>query len=174
MIISSKIGNLYNGFVSSKQMDPVYLEWHESNKRILHKKTVSGREIICRFLNESPQLIDGDVLFEEDDLIVVVKILLCDAIVINVSDKFQLASVCYEIGNKHLPLFYDNGELLVPFDAPLYSMLMAQGYLVGKEERKLMHPLKTSVTPHGESVSGNSLFSKIMKMTATSNAAGRV
>jgi urease accessory protein len=174
MIISSKMGNLYNGFASLKQVDPVYLEWHESNKRILHKKTVSGREIICRFLNEAPQLIDGDVLFEEEDSILVVKILLCDAIVINVPDKFQLASVCYEIGNKHLPLFYDNGELLVPYDGPLYSLLNAQGYNVMKQERRLLYPLKTTVAPHGESVPGGSLFSRIMKMATTANAAGSV
>ena len=169
MIISAKLGNLYNGFTSAKPVDAIYLEWFESNKRILHKKTVSGREIICRFLNESIQLIDGDVLSEEQDSVVVVKILLCDAIVINVADKFQLASVCYEIGNKHLPLFYDNGELLVPFDGPLFSLLTAQGYQVQKQERKLLNPLKTSVAPHGESVNGSSLFSKIMKMTSNTN-----
>ena len=170
MIISSKIGNLYNGFNSNKLIDPVYLEWFESNKRILHKKTLSGREIICRFLNESPQLVDGDVLSEDKESIIVIKILYCDAIVINVNNDFQLASVCYEIGNKHLPLFYENGELLVPFDAPLFSLLTAQGYQVEKQERKLIKPLKTTVLPHGESVNGSSLFSRIIKLTSTPNA----
>ena len=170
MIISSKIGNLYDGFNSDKLIDPVYLEWFESNKRILHKKTLSGKEIICRFLNESPQLVDGDVIYEDSESIVVIKILFCDAIVINVDNDFQLASVCYEIGNKHLPLFLDNGELLVPFDAPLFTLLTAQGYRVEKQERKLLKPLKTTVSPHGDSINGSSLFSRIMKIASTPNA----
>ena len=59
-----------------------------------------------------------------------------------------MASVCYEIGNKHLPLFYENDELLVPFELPLFRLLEAQGYDVRQEERKLLQPLKTTVSPH--------------------------
>jgi urease accessory protein len=77
-----------------------------------------------------------------------------------------MASVCYEIGNKHLPLFYESDELLVPFELPLFRLLSAQGYDVKQEERKLLQPLKTTVSPHEHG--GSSLFSKIMKLT-TSN-----
>ena len=76
---------------------------------------------------------------------------------------FEMASVCYEIGNKHLPLFYEEESLLVPFDAPLMRLLQAQGYDISKEERKLLQPLKTTVAPHSDG--NNSLFSKIMKLT---------
>jgi urease accessory protein len=79
---------------------------------------------------------------------------------------FEMASVCYEIGNKHLPLFYANDELLVPFEFPLFRLLSVQHYDVKQEERKLLQPLNTTVLPHGHG--GSSLFSKIMKLT-TSN-----
>ena len=78
-----------------------------------------------------------------------------------------MASVCYEIGNKHLPLFYEADQLLVPFEMPLYKLLSAQGYIIIKEKRKLLKPLKTTVSPHSGGTN-DSLFSKIMKLTAPS------
>ena len=60
-----------------------------------------------------------------------------------------MASVCYEIGNKHLPLFYEDDELLLPYEAPLFQLLLAAGYDVKQGKRKLLDPLRTSVTPHG-------------------------
>ena len=75
---------------------------------------------------------------------------------------FEMASVCYEIGNKHLPLFFENEEVLVPFEMPLSRLLTAQGYHIKQEDRKLIQPLRTTVSPHGN----ETLFTKIMKLTA--------
>jgi len=75
-----------------------------------------------------------------------------------------MASVCYEIGNKHLPLFYQDEALLIPLDIPLLRLLTAQGYEVKEEKRKLLQALKTTVSPHGEAAN-ETLFSKIMKLT---------
>jgi urease accessory protein len=74
-----------------------------------------------------------------------------------------MASVCYEIGNKHLPLFYEKDELLVPFEMPLFRLLSAQGYIIKQDKRKLLQPLKTTVAAHAHG--NNSLFSKIMQFT---------
>jgi urease accessory protein len=55
--------------------------------------------------------------------------------------------------------------LLVPFEQPLFRVLAAQGYDVKQEKRKLLHPLKTTVSPHAH---GNeTLFSRIMKLTTS-------
>ena len=78
---------------------------------------------------------------------------------------YETAAVCYEIGNKHLPLFYQDDELLVAYDAPLFRMLEKAGYQIKAEKRQLLHPLKTSVSPHGLAVSNESLFTKIIKRT---------
>jgi urease accessory protein len=77
-----------------------------------------------------------------------------------------MASVCYEIGNKHLPLFFDKDELLVPFETPLLRLLSAQGYAIKQDNRKLLYPLKTTVAAHAHS--NNGLFSKIMQFTNVS------
>lgn len=161
MLVQTKIGNLSN-YSSNKVVDWLQLEWYETKKRILRKQTTGGKDISIKFLNESPDLAYGDILFEDENTIIAVAVLSCDCIVIMPVNMFEMASVCYEIGNKHLPLFYEDGSLLVPFDAPLMRLLSAQGYDIKKEERKLLHPMRTTVTPHGDS---NSLFSKIMKLT---------
>ena len=161
MLIQQKLGNINNQSVN-KTIDWLQLEWHETRKRILRKQTTSGKEISIKFLNESPDLTEGDVLFEDEQIIIAVGILPCSCLVVAPKNMFEMASVCYEIGNKHLPLFYEDEQLLVPFENPLYKLLLAQGYTVKQENRKLLQPLKTTVAPHG--TSSETLFSKIMKL----------
>ncbi len=163
MLVQKKIGNINYNTIDSKAIDWLQLEWHETRKRILRKQTVSGKEVAIKFLNENPDLMEGDILFEDDTTIIAVSVLPCDCIVIKPLNMFEMASICYEIGNKHLPLFYEEESLLVPFDAPLMRLLVAQGYEVKEEKRKLLQPLKTTVSPHSDG--SNSLFSKIMKLT---------
>mgnify|MGYP001037373193 CR=1 FL=1 len=162
MLIQNKTGNLASFDAGSRKIDLLCLEWFEVRKRLLRRTTQGGTEVSIKFLQENPELTDGDVLYADDAMLIAVSILACNCIVLQPVNMFQMASVCYEIGNKHLPLFYDQDVLLVPFEKPLYKLLLAQGYAVTQEERKLLKPLKTTVSPHGNS---DSLFSKIMKIT---------
>lgn len=164
MVIQNKIGNLSDFNTSGKAIDWISLEWYEAGKTILRKTTQSGKEIQVRFLNKNPALTEGDVLFADDSTVIAITILTCDCIVIHPKDMFEMASVCYEIGNKHLPLFYEAEALLIPTDLPLLRLLIAQGYAVKEEKRKLLHPLKTTVSPHA-GAPGETLFSRIMKIT---------
>jgi len=164
MIIREKAGRIgdYNGLPA--EPDWLELEWFETRKRILHKKTSGGMTVSMKFLAESPEITEGDVLYADAERLVVALILPCDCIVVKPGSLFETASLCYEIGNKHLPLFFEDDALLVPFEAPLHRLLIAQGYAVLREDRKLLQPLKTTVSPH-PSGNGGSLFSKIMQLT---------
>lgn len=162
MIINKKV--IKSREAELKKPDIVWLQWYETNKRILHKQTSSGKNISLKFLNENPAFEAGDVLYEDDNSIIVVDILPAEAIVIKPANMFEMASLCYEIGNKHLPLFYEDETLMVPYESPLHKYLIAAGYKISVEEKKLQHPLRTTVTPHGNS--SETLFSKIMKLTA--------
>jgi urease accessory protein len=170
MIIKEKIGNLASFNVGARSIDRVSIEWHEVNKRILHKRTQSGREVVLKFLKEPQNLTDDDLLWYDESIAVVVDIPFAEAICIKPTTMQETAAVCYEIGNKHLPLFYSNNELLIPFDAPLFKMLVAAGYSPKKEDRKLLNQLKTTVSPHTNlDNSKPSLFSKILQLTTTSS-----
>lgn len=164
MLIQQKIGNIKDYSNNTKTIDWLKLQWFETNKRIQRKHTESGLEIALKFLQENPNLNQGDILYEDEKSIIAIDILPCECIVVAPKNMFEMASVCYEIGNKHLPLFFDKEELLVPNEMPLYKLLITQGYIVKQEQRQLLQPLRTTVAPHGST--NDSLFSKIMKLTA--------
>jgi urease accessory protein len=164
MIIQQKLGNINTLDTGNKNIEWLQLQWFETSKRILHKKTNAGTEISLKFLKENAALTEGDILFEDDTTIIAIAVISCDCVVVKPANMFEMASACYEIGNRHLPLFFENDELLVPFEKPLYNLLQAHGFETRKEERKLLQPLKTTISPHrgGESTS---LFSRIMKLS---------
>jgi urease accessory protein len=163
MLIQQKKGNLNSIDVNNRRIDWLQLEWYEAGKRILRKQTLAGNDIALKFLDKNPALTQGDILFEDDVMIIAVNILPCEVLVIQPANLFEMASVCYEIGNKHLPLFFEKEELLVPFEMPLFRLLSTQGYAIKHDKRKLLHPLRTTVAPHMHG--STSLFSKIMQLT---------
>jgi urease accessory protein len=164
MLVQNKIGHIDSFQINDRSIDYWELEWYECQKRIIRKKTKSGLEISFKSLNENPVFTEGDIIFENETIIVVVSVIAIEAITIKANSMFEMASICYEIGNKHVPLFYQNEELIIPFEKPLFDQLAAQGYEVFKNERKLLFPLRTSVSSHAHQ-SGESLFTKIMKLT---------
>jgi urease accessory protein len=163
MLIQQKIGHIDAFDLGGRPIDWLQLEWYEACKRILRRKTQSGREIAIKFMAEAHGLTQGDIIHEDEQSIVAIEILPCDCIVVKPANMFEMASACYEIGNKHLPLYFNENTLLVPFERPLYRLLTAQGYTVTQEKRKLLQPLKTTVSPHEHN--NESLFYRIMKMT---------
>ena len=167
MIIKQKVGNLNSFAIGDRNVDLVSLEWYETNKRILHKKSGSGNDIVIKFLSEGQSLTDGDILWQDETTVIVVEIQQCEAIIITPTSMHQMASVCYEIGNKHLPLFYDGDTIMIPFEAPLFKLLSAAGYEPKRENRKLVNQLKTTVSPHQSSENKQSLFSKILQLTTS-------
>jgi len=166
MLIQEKIGHISLFQINNQIIDFLPLEWYETRKRILRKQTNSGTEVLLKFLNENPDLTEGDILYADESTIILVSILPCSCIVMQPKNMFEMASICYEIGNKHLPLFYEADQLLVPFEMPLFNLLLVQEYTVQQEERKLLKPLRTTVAPHSVGIS-ESVFSKIMQLTNT-------
>ena len=165
MQIIKKSGNLSTTEIGQRIIDPVAFEWFETRKRIQRKTSRNGTEVVIKFLQQSPDLSEGDILFMDEERIISVEIIACECLVIGPQNIFETASVCYEIGNKHLPLFFEEGKLLVPYEKPLHRLLEAQGYEIQTAVRKLLHPLNTTVAPHSETGSG-SLFSRIMQLTS--------
>lgn len=163
MVITGKLGNIYENAADTKPRDPLRLHWYEAGKRIWRKQSLAGREIAVKFFDEAPEWKEGDILYADEHIVVVIEIMACDCIVIKPGNMFEMARACYEIGNKHLPLFYEDDALLVPFEMPLFRLLTTQGFELSREERKLKQALKTTVSPHSND--NNSLFGKIMKMS---------
>lgn len=163
MIIEHKIGTLQDTDTGSRTIDYLRMEWHEANKRIQRRKTENGREIAFRFLIESPRLDQDDIVYMDDEVAIVIDILPCDAIEITPSGMLEMGTVCYEIGNKHLPLFLQNDRVLIPYEDPIYKWLNAKGFRAEKVHTRLLNLLNSTVQPHDHPTGlGVSIFSKIM------------
>lgn len=165
MIIKEKLGNLAAYPNAGKAIDYLGIEWFETGKRILHKRTTSGKEVVLKLLNEAQHLQQDDVLYADEQCLVVVDLLPCEAMVLKPATMHEMASICYEVGNKHLPLYYEGGTLLLPYDAPVFRLLQASGYAPEVQQRKLLTPLRTTVSAHTHSAGKESLFSRVLRMT---------
>lgn len=166
MIIHEITGHCDSLNLEGLTIDLLELEWYETTKRIQRKKTVSGMEIGIKFLKEGQRLSQGDVLYQDTQKAVVVDIKPCEAIVICPQTLLEMGTVCYEIGNKHMPLFIQEDAVMMPFEQPMFRWLEGSGYRPEKRTVRLLNLLKSNVEPHGHS--GNtSLFSRIMNLAST-------
>ncbi|SHE91817.1 urease accessory protein UreE [Chryseobacterium sp. OV279] len=165
MIINQTIGNLSEN-PSAKNIDYLDLEWFETTKRIQRKKTRLGTDIAIKFLREGQRLREGDILFEDEENIIAVNVLETEAIVMSPDSLLEMGTVCYEIGNKHIPLFIQEDKVLLPFEMPMFRWLEASGFKPEKQTVKLLNFLKSNVEPHGHGSLGSSIFNKILKMAA--------
>ncbi len=164
MIINEIIGNVASAAIDGLKIDQLQMEWFETTKRIQRRTTEDGMEIAIRFMREGQRLTQGDIVYQDAEKVVVVDINPCDAIVITPSTMLQMGTICYEIGNKHLPVFIQDDQVLVPYEEPLFRWLKASGYEPAKEIKQLINILKSNVEPHGHGNAhgGSSLFSKII------------
>ena len=164
MILKQIIGNTATLSTEGLTIDPLELEWFETSKRIQRKTSVGGMEIAIRFLKEGQRLRQSDIVFMNEQKAVVVHIIPCEAIVVSPKTMLEMGTICYEIGNKHLPLFIQENQVLIPFEEPLFRWLRASGYNPEKEVRQLQNMLQSNVTPHEHG--GTSLFTKIIGLAS--------
>lgn len=155
-IIEQIIGNLdelrAQGKITDQQIDYVPLQWFESERNILRKTTQSGREIAFRLLKEGQRLKHNDVVLISDDQVIAIEILPSDVIVLSPQTLPEMARACYEIGNKHSPLFLDGNEVTLPYDKPMFEWLQAAGFAPKQEQRRLSQALRAnSAQGHGHS-----------------------
>lgn len=166
MIIQEIAGNLKTFATEGLAIDMLDLEWFETTKRIQRMKTRSDMEIAIKFMREGQRLHQDDILYIDEAKAVVVNIKPCDAIVLSPGSLLEMGTVCYEIGNKHMPLFIQDDKVMMPFEMPMFRWLEASGYRPVKEEVRLLHLLKSNVEPHGHG-GGSSLFSKILNLASS-------
>ena len=126
------------------ECDTVGLEWYEADRRILRKTTVGGRDIAFRLLKEGQRLEHGSLVYADAKLAIRTAILPSDTIVLAPKTLPDMARACYEIGNKHSPLFLDGDELLLTYDKPMFLWLQAAGFAPQKERRRLSHALRAN------------------------------
>lgn len=124
--------------------DKVVLNWYEADRRVMRKTTQSGQDIAFRLLGEGQRLCHGDVVYADDKTVIEIEIEPCAVIVISPQTLPDMARACYEIGNKHSPLFLDGDELLMPYDKPMFEWLSVAGFAPTQDTRRLSQMLRAN------------------------------
>ena len=129
MLCEKILGRLPDFPTEGKTVEYVEIEWHEAFKKIHKKVTDRGREVGIR-LDDSVLtrgLYEGDVIYADDEKVVAVHTPPCEVVYITVCPDhlFMIPKVCYEIGNRHAPLFYGEKEntFITPYNEPMMAML---------------------------------------------------
>ncbi len=141
MLIEKILGNIKEIKNETRSIDEVYVDWFEVDKNILKKSSGKGKAIGIKLLVPT-RLKDGDIIYSDANEIVIITIPLCEAISIKPKTMEEMGKICYEIGNKHIPLFLNEDEITVNYDEPLYKLLEKKGFKPHKTMRKLTNALE--------------------------------
>lgn len=171
MLIREIVGRESDVNMMGIELDTLYLEWYELNKRIQRRVTEAGRDVALKFTSEGAMLRDGDLLYynQAERGAIVVRVLETPAIILSPKNMLEMATICYEIGNKHMPLFIDGDEILLPYEAPMFAWLKSAGYSPREESRQLIHRLKSNASNHHhthEESHHESLFTKVINFAS--------
>lgn len=155
MVCTEIIGKIKDIDTTGKKINKVSVEWSDASKKIQRLTTDSGDEIGIH-MDDSilvRGLYEGDVIYQDDDRIIVVETPPCEVINIYVDHDHPslIAKVCYEIGNRHAPLFYGNDiySFVTPYNEPMLVMLeKIHGVRCDKKMAKLDFEKRISTTVH--------------------------
>lgn len=155
MICEKILGKVTDVEFTGKNVDYVDIFWDEAFKKLHRKKSEGGVEIGIR-LDDSVLtrgLNQGDVLAVEGNTVFVVRIPPCEGLVVRIDSHHpeMTAKVCYEIGNRHAPLFWGNepGTFITPYNQPMRVMLeKLHGVSVEAAEVQLDFERRISASVH--------------------------
>ena len=117
-----------------REQDTVHLNWEARQKCRQRLRTKAGREIGLA-LPTGTRLSPGDVLYRDTDVEIVVEGKPEKVFVLRPEKRETFGLVCYQIGNLHRPIGFDNGAILVPYEPVLERQLTRLGFAYTVEER---------------------------------------
>jgi urease accessory protein len=134
--------------IDKRHIEKVYLESGHLVKRIQRVKTDHGNEIGIR-LKESSDLQAGDVLYMDDENMIVIDVLSDDLLVISPRNLKEMGLIAHQLGNRHLPAQFEENEMLVQYDYLVEELLKNQEIPFTREDRKVKQAFRHIGHSHG-------------------------
>ena len=154
MLCEQVLGKLHDFDTEGNIEEYVDIEWHEAFKKIHKKTTDKGTEVGIRMDDSilSRGLYQYDVIYADDKKIIAVNTPPCEVIRVSFTPGHEkmAAKVCYEIGNRHAPLFWGEDDTFITiYNEPMLVMLQKiHGVKAEKEVRKLDFDKRISASIH--------------------------
>ena len=142
MIIVERIVTIQKG-LSPSERDLVRLDWEARQKCRQRLRTEAGREIGLA-LPTGTRLSPGDVLYRDAAIEIVVKGEPEKVFALHPEKREAFGLACYQIGNLHRPIGFDDGAILVPYEPVLEKQLIRLGFTYTVEERVFTGVLQQS------------------------------
>lgn len=155
MLCEKIIGKLDELDISGRKIEYVDIEWHEAFKKIHRKVSNQGTDVGIRMDDSvlSRGLFQGDVIYMDEKVIIAVNTPPCEVIEITTTEDHGMmaAKACYEIGNRHAPLFWGDtyDTFITIYDEPMMAMLKKiHGVIAEKKVAKLNFDRRISAAIH--------------------------
>ncbi|HEY1727293.1 MAG TPA: urease accessory protein UreE [Candidatus Baltobacteraceae bacterium] len=145
--IPAPLGNLDRFDVGARRVERVVVRSDDLAKRVLRLESSVG-EIGIRFDDER-RLRDGDVLYADENLVVIVGVEADELFVIRPRDIGQALAIGHALGNRHLPAQFDGDAILVRYDPLVEALLREQNVPFSREARVVAEPFRHAHAPHG-------------------------
>ena len=146
--IITNISELDPAELEKRHRERVYLESADLVKRIQRVETDHGRELGIRLKNPR-DLEAGDVLYMDEENIIIVDVLSDDLLVIRPRDIHEMGRIAHRLGNRHLPAKFEGSEMLVQYDYLVKDLLEELDIPFTREERKVKQAFRHIGHSHG-------------------------
>jgi len=134
--VVSNVRDLEKAELEKRHIERVYLESDHLVKRIQRVKTDHGKEVGIR-LKEPKDLRDGDILYMDDNNMIIIDVKSDDLLVIQPKSIHEMGFIAHQLGNRHLPAQFEGDEMLVQYDYLVAELLDKFGIKHKREERKV-------------------------------------
>lgn len=137
MIFNKVLGNIdkYKN-LDNFHIEKIYINSDDALKRILRVNSDHNHEYGIA-LDENVELKDGDILYKDDKNIVVIKIKGDDVLVIKPKCMTEMGVIAHSLGNRHLQAQFEEGKMMIQYDALVESELKREKIDYSRESLKL-------------------------------------
>lgn len=123
---------------SNPEIDFLSLQWYEVNRTVIKRKTEGGRAISLSRFPGTP-IHDDEIVHTTDSLVVKARIEPCICIVLHADDIATIGSFCFDVGNRHLPIFCIEDKIVVSYDGRLFQALSGKYGVKVQMETKVLN-----------------------------------
>ena len=147
MIKDDTLGNLSDYAVGTRRLERIAIDSDDCAKRLLRLSSSIG-EIGLRFTS-AKRLRDGDVIHADDRVVIAVRVLPDDVLVGRPGTVASALAIGHALGNRHLPVQIDGGEVVVRYDPLLPALFAEHDVPVTRASRVVHDPFRHPHAPHG-------------------------
>ena len=146
-VVEAVLGNLSELGQPVEAVDELELTTEERERAHLRARSRGNRELIIS-LPRGEELHDGDVVYVEDGVAVVVAAAPEDVLEVNPRTTREWALTAYQLGNLHRPARFLPDAILTPYDRSSAEMLRALGVATRRVKRGFVGERCRALTDH--------------------------